>query len=1394
MSNILLKALFICLLFVANVVQASLIDEIILSNDINGIKAISHEILAYSKPTKNKNTVLIESILKDADSISHYLIRRGVGVNVKNFLGKTPLMIAFQKNKPKAFINLLIDNGASPILKDRLGRDILFYAKTTKDKKSIDLAKKLLTSIAPPTPNDIKNLIQNMNQRNQQEVTNFFNKFKSLNFTHNGQSDADYFIKAQLFLNWGLEYFLERGYELNQKNLLHKVIPTGKFRVSEQLINHHVSLLEKNKEGQIPLMVAIDYFMSSDEFLNLIYERMIRYDSIDNNGNSLLHYAAEYRKCFLIEKLIDKGLSLDLQNIHLKTPSMHIARGNCGNKVTLKAIQKTKNLSAKDKNGNTVVHLLAKNHPRLLIQNFQNFSNSGYDFNSRNNAGKTAIGLIRKRHPKLLANVDIDNINNSTIPSVDLPEELEFPESPPSSELEQVQEHKSHSPSLAGSTKLDIFLEQSVNSLIRLNKANYTELVEKELNQSKGQDSSLKRVQILQEEINLKNSSIASSNTRLNELISLHQAKKAEYDAKLLLKDKLKTEKNTAYNDIRSEINIFNNSFLSLRNEIEQINQFREEFDKYRQDLDSNKNPIQIELSELKQERTQRNKQFNINTKQVTEDFRIKQEIARSSLSTVEVEISDLRQSRSKKIDRRYVIENEINSYREQIKSNKNQMNAPGHINGHKTGKDKNGNYLCRFLHNINVVYKPKIARLNTELRTINAQIAGLKYDIARREKDLASARKAFESDARDLNKDKKDEISKIKDTHTHEVELLNSQIERLEFALDTEIKLQVDSFTIKKSQLENQFGDLEALKNNFLSISSAYSILNSGIKEIQDKKLIVCSGMIEVMACGLMDPEYFGPKNQINSIFYDSIDKISSKITAYEQNKNQLSFINNEIKNIKLYDSEITSLRRSIEDEQRDLEDLKRKIADLEEDEEKDNPNNSLISSHVNESINHFKSTLGIYEQLLSNQATSSSTHTSFADFLNKASTQKKAISFELRDFDPNKDYTQRKLSLGEAKYLIAKILSLAHKGDSNSLLAEAVIHNSSSYLLSQKDYHSLRIDSSDGSFVFNSDGSLIEFDSYTDENFELLSKDKNFNDAAVLVIDKLKTIDKNILSQSELEKYELAFAALKEADKFAYQGKIYESQLALSMSDNIADTIMGITPVLSVGKDAFEVITGKNFITGVKLTDIEWNLALLSMVTIGTMPQVKKLGDIILKLSEVIKSKLIPKKKVKIGFEIINIAQKLKISATHRIQAFFEYFWLSNNDFGIIDLNSTVKNLGKNGFILIDKGSEIRKINLLPSTNPKWGLTAKHLKKHFFGESKFALKNIDIAGTPDKWKNHLAELFNSPVSSTTTNGMLDIIKEFPKANGSGTFKLGIRIKDNLDGTYELVTVLTKQ
>ncbi len=58
-----------------------------------------------------------------------------------------------------------------------------------------------------------------------------------------------------------------------------------------------------------------------------------------------------------------------------------------------------------------------------------------------------------------------------------------------------------------------------------------------------------------------------------------------------------------------------------------------------------------------------------------------------------------------------------------------------------------------------------------------------------------------------------------------------------------------------------------------------------------------------------------------------------------------------------------------------------------------------------------------------------------------------------------------------------------------------------------------------------------------------------------------------------------------------------------------------------------------------------------------------------------------------------------------------------------------------------------------------------------------------------------YIQDLAGRPATATLNNNNIeDIVGTFPKADGSGTFQFGIRIRDNGDGPFDLVTLLTKQ
>ena len=115
---------------------------------------------------------------------------------------------------------------------------------------------------------------------------------------------------------------------------------------------------------------------------------------------------------------------------------------------------------------------------------------------------------------------------------------------------------------------------------------------------------------------------------------------------------------------------------------------------------------------------------------------------------------------------------------------------------------------------------------------------------------------------------------------------------------------------------------------------------------------------------------------------------------------------------------------------------------------------------------------------------------------------------------------------------------------------------------------------------------------------------------------------------------------------------------------------------------------------------------------------------------------------------------------------------------------------------FVIVSgAGSEVRRVRFRRSSNGNWGLTATHINKHLFGSGPTSLKTLDPDGNGDIWGTHIANLLQSPATSTTPNGMIDIIQEFPKSgNVPGRYKLGVRLAPQSDGSYDLITILTKQ
>lgn len=265
-------------------------------------------------------------------------------------------------------------------------------------------------------------------------------------------------------------------------------------------------------------------------------------------------------------------------------------------------------------------------------------------------------------------------------------------------------------------------------------------------------------------------------------------------------------------------------------------------------------------------------------------------------------------------------------------------------------------------------------------------------------------------------------------------------------------------------------------------------------------------------------------------------------------------------------------------------------------------------------------------------------------------------------------------------------------------------------------------------------------------------LSKDSEFINRA----EGIRTVLKSVRVKDSIGRkyFDISKAALVEADKASFFENKEQADFLLDLARTSADVLVGLDPFTGFARSLYETITGDNLITGNELSGGERVLAALGVVTAGYTINALRLTKYIWPLAQ------------KIGARTIKT-------------------------FGAI---ATFLNRTGQEFELVGKGSIVRKINLRSEIDAGWGLKPIHLNKHFWGDSRFALNKIDPHGNPDIWMQNLSDLFQRAPTTSSVDGMVDIIHTYEKTDKSGMYKMGIRLFEKNDGTFDLVTVLTDQ
>lgn len=158
-----------------------------------------------------------------------------------------------------------------------------------------------------------------------------------------------------------------------------------------------------------------------------------------------------------------------------------------------------------------------------------------------------------------------------------------------------------------------------------------------------------------------------------------------------------------------------------------------------------------------------------------------------------------------------------------------------------------------------------------------------------------------------------------------------------------------------------------------------------------------------------------------------------------------------------------------------------------------------------------------------------------------------------------------------------------------------------------------------------------------------------------------------------------ELGLAAVEEADTSYAQGNPQEGHFYSELAEGFLDLAIGLDPATGMARSTFELIIGRNFVTGQKLSNWEYGFAALNIVTLGSEGSIaaglKGLSKIVQRGTKFVRT-------VELTTEGIRVAERVietTVSQFGSNEAVSNFFKIVGNDIGSIgpNISETIKTI---------------------------------------------------------------------------------------------------------------------
>lgn len=418
-------------------------------SSIQGKRGIVEYLLENGASLRAKDisgtTPLHEAVRYGRTDIARELIAGGADVNARDSIGKTPLLLVMPMPSAQELYAVLLGHGADPQASDMFGdtafhiasmteldvpaleilarsgarvnernkhgvtpvaiaaehnlsEHIRFYVACGADIHAEDMAGNtpLTLALHPSRMAVLKELVSASNVNSQDSSGN-----TPLHLAVLGNASLD-----------AVKYLIELGADINARNkngdsVLYTAVCKNRKDVGQILLDRGADIFATNMQNYSPLRKAFSSGGSVQDWV--ITPQTIR--AADGNGNTPLHYAAEWNVLSAVTALLEKGADVNTANAGGETPLFSAVKAGSLDVMQL-LVSRGAALNAKDYLGNTPCHIAVNWNRADALRMLLGMS---ADCDLKNISGKTPLSAAVRSEKNgmaellLSAGADIDS-------------------------------------------------------------------------------------------------------------------------------------------------------------------------------------------------------------------------------------------------------------------------------------------------------------------------------------------------------------------------------------------------------------------------------------------------------------------------------------------------------------------------------------------------------------------------------------------------------------------------------------------------------------------------------------------------------------------------------------------------------------------------------------------------------------------------------------------------------------------------------------------------------------------------------------------------------------------------------------------------------------------------